>query len=509
MKKKYLLLLFTIIAFASCITDDSTYAEGDVEIEISGIEDYYNVVSYSSDKLDLHPSVQTDLPESDLEYEWSFYKTASSGSENVAEKISDEKDLSANVYLPDGTYYYTFAVTSKSTGYRVSKTTTVYVASSLSKGFYVLKENAEGNSDLDLYNPDRDEVVSDVITKAQGKAVTGKPRHLDVVCKMAYLDETTDAGAYANLLSITTEDGDVKWIRALDGQTVKDATSCHYEAVSGEKAYRTVRDDYLGVYYITNKGVYTAYAGEYGGIGTFGTVAGDCGSVHAVVMPSTYSVLFWNEESRSIASVNSNGYDGTVLSTVSGYAVKNTDYDCLKCGIYTSNETNYWGARVKKAIFLLQDRSDKSKKVMYLLDVSYSTILREVKIVDPALNFANCDCYAVNSQQAIIAYGAKDNQLWAYDFSTDTPSERKITLEGISSNEKITYLCNKYFNGATVFDYLIVGTQSGNQYKLYFYNMVGGIPFGEPAFSFGGEGILRNTDYIDPKITTITSIVDD
>ena len=38
------------------------------------------------------------------------------------------------------------------------------------------------------------------------------------------------------------------------------------------------------------------------------------------------------------------------------------------------------------------------------------------------------------------------------------------------------------------------------QYKLYFYNIVGGEPDGVPKYTTSGKGILKSLGYIDPTV---------
>lgn len=47
----------------------------------------------------------------------------------------------------------------------------------------------------------------------------------------------------------------------------------------------------------------------------------------------------------------------------------------------------------------------------------------------------------------------------------------------------------------------MVGTQSGSTYKLYFYNMVGGEPNGNPQLTITGTGKLKSLGYINPKVS--------
>lgn len=93
------------------------------------------------------------------------------------------------------------------------------------------------------------------------------------------------------------------------------------------------------------------------------------------------------------------------------------------------------------------------------------------------------------------------NKVYSYSLGKDA-KEKELTFKGLPENEEITFLSNRYFLGdkKSNFDYLIVGTQTGNTYKLYFYNIVGGEPDGVPKYTTSGKGILKSLGYIDPTV---------
>ena len=74
--------------------------------------------------------------------------------------------------------------------------------------------------------------------------------------------------------------------------------------------------------------------------------------------------------------------------------------------------------------------------------------------------------------------------LYAMNFNDENMNEIEIKPEGIGSGENIVFVANQFWNASgssdDKFNYLIVGTQSGDNYKLYFYNINGGAPDGKP-----------------------------
>ncbi len=505
MKKIYFFLaaLATMTMF-SCIDDDSTYADGSINIELGGLEKNYDVVSFSDAVLHLAPTVVTSFPEEDMEYIWCYYDVKKASGNNLyndtikCDTISYERNLDYTFNVIDGTYRLLFSARSKSTGYTQTIGTDIVSASSLSRGFCVLKEDADGNTDYDLYSTTYNALTHDVLKAYQGKALSGKPRCMDVVYQMAYINDENDEQDGANMLCITTEDNDYKVIRALDCKTIFTADNIHYEQVQNEIPYRIVRGD-MTEFFFTSNGVYNCYSYDcMPGSGVLGAYNGNGGSVHVVNNPSEFNTMvYWNEQTRSIEMVDYNGGVYPTQSTVEGFETTNTDLDCLACGLCRiSGELVY---------FLMQERSNPAKKYIYYMTVGmFDSSLTDVRELDADAPFANAEFYAVNGQTATVAYYLKDNKVYTYNLVDASDPDKLLKFEGLPSDEKISYVSNRYYSGDSKFDYLIIGTQTGDTYKVYMYNMIAGEPVGAPEVKFSGTGKLNRIVYIDPAATDYT-----
>lgn len=88
----------------------------------------------------------------------------------------------------------------------------------------------------------------------------------------------------------------------------------------------------------------------------------------------------------------------------------------------------------------------------------------------------------MNGITASYLYCVDAGHLYAMNFNDENMNEIEIKPEGIGSGENIVFVANQFWNASgssdDKFNYLIVGTQSGDNYKLYFYNINGGAPDG-------------------------------
>lgn len=148
------LLVGIVCCLSSCYDDDSTLGSNYVsDIEIAGLADQ-SVVSYSQNFVNVQPTITTDYPEDQLEYAWYIYADNTPEQENGFRKdrIATTKDLNYEVNLPSGIYHLVFEVTSLTNDFSKTATMNLSVSTAFSKGFYILKETADGNTDIDLWN---------------------------------------------------------------------------------------------------------------------------------------------------------------------------------------------------------------------------------------------------------------------------------------------------------------------------------------------------------------------
>ena len=168
---------------SACTEDNSTLPHLNVsDIEIAEFQEGgYTIISYSGNKLELVADVTTEYDESELTFTWYIIDQAKEesmiwNSDGIyeQEKIGEGKVLSYEVNLPPGEYTVVCEVKA-SNGYTVTKGTTLVTSTNFATGHYILKETADGNTDVDVYNETDEKLIENVLTAALGQPMTGAP----------------------------------------------------------------------------------------------------------------------------------------------------------------------------------------------------------------------------------------------------------------------------------------------------------------------------------------------
>lgn len=511
-------LIFTL--FTACIEDKSTGISENLmlpDIKIEGIPEQITAQPFT--QLTITPKILTDFSEEDLEYRWYVYNIEKDKEQNqngyLPILIGEEKQLDYYVSIPSTRYKLIFKVVSKSKGVMGMYEAALDISAFASRGFFILKETEGGTTDVDLFAPavegganEKDVLLEDFIKKNYGEALAGKPRHLDIVYGHAFLDpykldEGEEEAITENVMCVTTEDDNMRILRLSDFRNVYEKHKLFYDHPGAFKPYRMVTGYFMSSLF-TDKGIFTHYHGMSGaaGRGTMGRSTGIGASTHITGNHEFGVILYyWDETTRSIASNGANGDYAPVEGSFKGYTTQNTEYDCVSCGynsIGSSSNTTY---------FLLKEKN-KDARYMFFLD-GRNKKLDSVAVVSPTLHFAKAKLYAVNANQATIAYCVDDNRLFAYNIA-GPEKETEYTLNGIPADETITYISNQYWSYKKDekynFDYLLIGTQKGNNYTLYMYKMVGGKPDGAPVHSVKGKGKISGVHYASPLMNNMGAI---
>lgn len=495
MKKIFFILPVAalLLTATSCFKDNSNLNYEEIsDIGISGISDRYSLLSYAGQKLEISPAIATLY--SDMEYGWYLIdpRQGSGSAEQPAELIARTKELSYDINLPEGAYTLVFKATSKSNGYSAIRRSTLAVSMEFSRGFYVIKENAEGNTDLDFFTPD-DELRDNLLTKMHGQSMQGAPRSLSVCYGQSYMQELRRN--YANSICIVTEQNKIQFIRVSDMETMFDFSNMFYGTPDPDEVPYLATRGYFMTFYLSNKGMRGSYTNDmYASTGIFGMPQGGGGSTKLVMSAGTNGMVYWDETGGNLMESDYNAFVYPVESDpAKNYQTQALqDYRCITAG------QNYIG-ETETILFLFQDAT--GNRMMYSVNTDQgSAVVQNVIPLNTGLHLAQADVVSVNGRSATLVYSVHNNKLYGYNF--ENGEEREIAFAGIPAGEEITYVSNRYWTHAAdegnLFDYLVIGTQSAHGYKIYMYEMIGGQPSGSPVKTLSGEGKMKSIRYISP-----------
>lgn len=474
--KVIIIIFLANIALLSCYVDKGNYEYTPIsDIQISGIESGYTKIS-AIDTLKLSPVITSSYG-NNLEYTWLIYDAL-----NNVDTLGKEKNLSYFITKPTGNYTVYLYVKSKTNGYYVHTNTSLTVGTQFTRGHYILKENSAGNTELDLLLDD-DRFVSNILQSTQGEALSGAPRSMGILYDKQIIDPVSLNKVSTHCLGLITYNKKVNILRASDMRKIFDHSTMFYEEPE-ETPYKFLTGFWTNKY-LSNLGTYSTNVTTPGsGILGFPTgVSG--GSDHWAFSPSLLGMVYWDEINNRILW---NNYNGTayVINDLN-YATSNLNYNCLFMGSF------------KGVVYgLFRDKSNSDKLYLYRLTTSSSSrppVVNKVTEIDANSKLHTATLFASNQFSAEIIYFVSNNKLYYYDAVNN--AEYEINAQGLPANETITFIANRKYNiDFPDFDYFTVATYNSGTYKVFMYNMVGGLPNGAPVRTRSGSGKVKETHYL-------------
>ncbi|MCI6549791.1 MAG: PKD-like family lipoprotein [Prevotella sp.] len=503
MKKKHMatiLACLVTIVQTSCFSDDSSMGSNSVsDITISGIENAYTMTAFVGEHLKIAPTVESAYAESDLSYEWMLINdktgTVSAAGDTIQPIIlSHDKNLDYEVSLSPGTYQMRFIARSKSNNYTAYQLSTLTVQTEFSQGFYILKETADGNTDIDLLNS-KGGFSEDLLKNVNGTAMKGKPLRMSMEYDMCYINTETDAMDKANAIAITTQDKQILLSRTTDMKPIFDKTNLLFDPMDEDEVpYGFLYTQMMGHYYFSTSGLRYSSGPDYEGTLNSGKFSAPISSfkgsefyVHDI--PSYGGVFAWDKESHSLMALDYMGEEGPLTySNLTGEELTQNlqGFDCLCAGYNLMN-------RIGTAIFIL-DNAIAGERYLYQTQSDFNQMyLKSRTKVSPTSHLAKATAFSVNASSAKYVYCVDHNKIYAVVFSSENLDEVEIPVK-VGAGETITYVGNQFYYND--FNYLIVGTQQGDNYKVYMYKLIGGAPDGGPVATVAGKGKIKSVKYL-------------
>ena len=495
------LCLATALCFTSCTNDDSTEAMKDPgNISISGIDkEGYTAVSYCGNYLDIKPEVKSSFDKSELKYEWLLYKNSENNKLNDShydiyhgtgkdfdigkiELISTSQDLHYEVNLQPEEYTLALRVTAPN-GIQTYEETILQTITTLSDGYYILKETADGNTDFDMCM-DGDKAMSEnIISAVQGKPMKGKPLTMGVAFNHSYTDNDGEFKA-CNLVSATTESGNFKAFSTNDFSEIFNRTNMLYAgSLDDDEIPYGFSNGVFSIFFTTSKGIRSQYASSTSGAGSgmYGDSPIKSGSRFFV--GGNYCTVVWDEKGESFYYSD---YNGSTFPTEIIYP----GFKCLDCGRNSADQ----------AFFILEDATGARKLITISMTFAGASLASDVDLL-PDSHIGKAADFTVCYSGASFIYCLDGNKIYTYNLVNG--EETELSFSGFDPNEKISYIsCNAYGYAKNM--RLIIGTQNDKQYTLRFYPMIGGKPDGNPDITCRGTGYVKSVRHTSISQTNST-----
>lgn len=487
------ILLFTVLGMAACFEDDSTLGTVEVgDIEIAALRDT-SIVSYNGNILRVEPLVTAGYSEDEMNYAWYIHGGEFDDNGDVeggyrTNCISNEKVLNYEVNLPSGIYTLTFEAMADN-GYAKTTRMSLTVSTPFSQGFYLLKETADGNTEVDLLT--QDGLRSDLLTEMQGAPLEGAPQGMAIIYASGYINEDNQQLESGNVLHVSSEK-DYRGFRTEDMGEVFNLSNLAYSPFATDEVPLNMVENISSIYLATNKGIYTTSNAYMSATSSkFGLPFFEGGSRHIFPMAMSYYFVFWNDMTHSLCEAYSSELPWELPA-----GINQESLSCLASGMnaYNSIET-VW--------FLLEDGTS-GKRLLALVsgDMDSGVSITEVREVPEGTHLAGGNLFASLGMGAYALYVVDGNLLYMYNL--ESGREDNVPLNGLDGGT-ITYIGNNYMNsrdfyGADMdgnFNYLLVATGDADTYKLHFYdNLVSGAPVGTPFQVIDGTGALKGVRYL-------------
>ena len=503
-------LLTTGIMTVSCREDETSAGmEGTTfvsNISISGMAERYICTSYVGEVLSIEPSVTSGYDENELHYRWSLLNAQTGNVEDgdtiLPVIISEARNLYYEVAIAPGVYQLRLEV-SADNGYRVYSTASLNVVTDFSQGFYILKEMPDRTTELDLITI-HDDLMENIIQATQGSSISGTPLQMNISYNCFYINPDNDRMEGTNKLNITTQEGGIYIYRTNDMLRIFDRSNLKYDLMeTDEHPYTIIRnaaDNEIlftsqGVYTVRGKGDFSEAAGSANS-GRFGYPETECGTSKFLYhdVNSFGCIVFWDEKNRSVMCTNYNVMTDVLTDNSLGgkeETEQQENFTCLDAGICNSSGTGH---------LILSDTKNGTRYMYTTKSENMQVYYTGRKQIASSAHIHRSRLFATCGIQGNYVYCIDNNKLYGCNLNSASLAEIEMPLSGIPSGETINFITNQWWDSSFVsennFDYLIIGTQQGSKYTLYFYKMTGGVPDGEPVRIYQGTGTVRAVRFL-------------
>ncbi len=494
-----LLLLVAVFQFFSCKKDTTTisYAEKEV-ISVKGMDDIYPI--NIGQKLNIDPQV-TSNKDADFDYVWGIYETNVQGYTPVLDTIGHSKQLDYTIIQPAKDWFLVLKVTNKKTGFSDYFTSTVRIGTEYTRGWYVIKD--ENNmTDMDFFLTPQS-ITPTTIRENVYSLINGRKLDGNAVMLRFFTDyKAPIAGTttYANTRSLfLMSEKDAAVVNLSTLKDIRNFNSMFY-GVPAVKHPTMVGNDFL-VYFMVNDGQLHSIIGQGPSTGIFGGRKINT-TLDLPYYLSKYHIMFissyfFDELSSSFYSATDRSlYLSTIKDNPATQLPANNNNKKL---IYMGTKTT--APLAGFAIF--QDKTDPASKILASVSPNVNSFRMTYETLSPTDKVYNGSNYALLFTDENMMYFSVGNEVWSRNLSNKFEQLQYTVPAG----ETITFIRHRKATGTGVeaayaYNYVMIGTKSGGNYKIRMFTKTSGNLAADPVFTLEGKGSATDAVYVGPSITT-------
>ncbi len=528
--KIYLPFILFIVSIWSC-EDKTDYVPPFSEINISVGE--LKSIYYYNEVLALDPIItlgndSIDTNETDYSYRWSFINTDEGTITEIAQNKTFEFTLDTigalNLYLE---------IEDNDTHVVKSSTNIINVESVTNQGWYILKQTADGDTDLDGFYVSSEEGDYNIITQKLGSSLLGAPKALSFANYFKYKPYADSSFYYttASLMAFSEKDA-LAYDVTNAAPLIQLKDMFFLEPNDADQTIKTAMLNSSKVFVSMENGAYTMNGGNPA---FFPVIEGDYSIDKCITCGSYGNTLAFDNKSKSFIMFGTAGYS---TSDTIGYF--KDEYSQFNNGveisvnnmngeaIFLENTQRGSGYSATTYVYsLFQEDGNNDELILYGLDYNvfvkgyyyyypnandYSTYTLVKAGQYSPINFmktlpkadypmlTSADLYTMHKNNNIL-YFAKGNQIGKYNIDDESIVDDFIA--DIPSDEQITYM--KYINTSYIasddeFTGLVVATynSSSNTYCVYNYELSGLSTVTRENEVKTGQGKVEKVMYISP-----------
>ena len=494
--KKYILLAIVGLLLMSCFEDKGNYSYTVGEqITVSGVEKEY-LRYFMNDRLVGRPEVCSTDPDARFEYLWTISAQGRLGDTLTLDKVLD----TLVNWEPNQNYTLVLAVTNMNSGYTVYQEAELIVGTPYSRGWYVLKDDGQ-QTDIDLYSEQGK--LSNILFAVNGQNLKGKAQKLSFIASHQVFDEEQNKyTAQKTLFALT--DRDLLGIDISRAGINRTYENIFYEVPEHPRP-QMMFETMMCSYFLNDGKVYSIF-NMSDNSGKFGLPANLNGGYDYWLSKQAYcdyfnDLLVFDELSSSFYITSY--YINSLLEVKDGPDTEMTCSRNNKRLLYMGNKDLYMG---KTAYAVMEDLDRPDIRMISRLDLSnrsdYISISNDTIL--PTEKAFKAEMFTLSQTEEVL-YFVAEGKLWARHIAGKHGQEKEQFT--IPSGETVSFLKYlKYKEENIDYNYVVLGTQLGTQYKIRFFAKLSGgniDPHPEVILPREGEsasGHAGDVLYVSPKM---------